>query len=278
MGRESLDMQVGSGETLSRRARVLWGLERWFTTVDAPQRPGEHAAYEYAKAAGSFAAAADEIGGLAGKRVLDFGCGWGGETAWLAERAAEAVGADIDHDALADAQAFAARRELRNLSFVHIEKDRLPLADDSFDAVLSTNVFEHVMRPATMLCEIRRVLRPGGSFLSTFGPLFYSPLGYHVPFATQVPFAHLLFGHRAVIEVRNTKRPPIAATSWEQDVGLNRITFRKFAQAVQKSGLKAKRLRRIPVRRLDLLAAMPVVGNLFTFGVDCHLVNPHDDR
>ena len=257
---------------------MLSSLERWFTTVDAPQKQGEHAAYEYAKAASSFAVAAEEIGGLAGKRVLDFGCGWGGETAWLAERAAEAVGADIDHNALADAQAFAARRELRNLSFVHIKNDRLPLADDSFDAVLSTNVFEHVMRPAATLREIHRVLRPGGSFLSTFGPLFYSPLGYHVPFATQVPFAHLLFGHRAVIEVRNTKRPPIAAISWEQDVGLNRITYRKFAQAVQTSGLKVKRMRRIPVRRLDLLAAMPVVGNLFTFGVDCHLINPRNDR
>jgi SAM-dependent methyltransferase len=40
--------------------------------------------------------------------------------------------------------------------------DDLPLVDASFDAVLCTQVLEHVDQPATVLAELHRVLRPGG--------------------------------------------------------------------------------------------------------------------
>jgi SAM-dependent methyltransferase len=44
---------------------------------------------------------------------------------------------------------------------------RFPLADASFDAVLCTQVLEHVFTPDEFLGEIRRVLRPGGSLVLT---------------------------------------------------------------------------------------------------------------
>lgn len=52
----------------------------------------------------------------------------------------------------------------------------LPLSDAGFDAVLSTQVLEHVADPATYLAECRRVLRPGGRLLlSTHGLMVYHP-------------------------------------------------------------------------------------------------------
>jgi SAM-dependent methyltransferase len=256
---------------LGVRARLLLALERLFPVVAAPCQSGEHAAYEFAKAAGSFAGHAERIGGLTGKRVLDFGCGWGGETVWLAQHAQEAVGCDISSSALADAARFAAKSRCGNARFAQISGGTIPEAPNSFDAVFSTNVFEHVMDVEGSLREIARVLRPGGSFLSTFGPLFHSPLGYHLPWATQVPYAHLVFGLNAVIQVRNLKRGPIYPASWEE-TGLNRITFGKFRAAVRAVGFEAKTLRRVPVRRLRWLSAIPVVGDLATFGIECHLV------
>lgn len=44
---------------------------------------------------------------------------------------------------------------------------RLLAPDDSFDAVLSTQVLEHVGNPALYLAEALRVLRPGGQLLIT---------------------------------------------------------------------------------------------------------------
>jgi SAM-dependent methyltransferase len=52
----------------------------------------------------------------------------------------------------------------------------LPAPDDSFDAVLSTQVLEHVTDPVAYVSEAFRVLRPGGRMLlSTHGIFVYHP-------------------------------------------------------------------------------------------------------
>lgn len=52
----------------------------------------------------------------------------------------------------------------------------VPVADASFDSVLSTQVLEHVADPALYLSECFRVLRPGGRLLlSTHGIFVYHP-------------------------------------------------------------------------------------------------------
>jgi SAM-dependent methyltransferase len=52
----------------------------------------------------------------------------------------------------------------------------LPVEDAAFDAVLSTQVLEHVVDPGLYLSECFRVLRPGGRLLlSTHGVFMYHP-------------------------------------------------------------------------------------------------------
>ena len=52
----------------------------------------------------------------------------------------------------------------------------VPAEDEAFDAVLSTQVLEHVEDPALYLSECFRVLRPGGRLLlSTHGVFMYHP-------------------------------------------------------------------------------------------------------
>jgi SAM-dependent methyltransferase len=93
--------------------------------------------------------------------VLDFGCAEQPYRRFFAETV-EFVGADLPGNPAAD---------------VTIAPDgTLPLPDDGFDAVLSTQVLEHVADPGTYLDECRRILRPGGRMLlSTHGLMVFHP-------------------------------------------------------------------------------------------------------
>jgi ubiquinone/menaquinone biosynthesis C-methylase UbiE len=94
-------------------------------------------------------------------RVLDLGCG----TGQLASRIHEelqlrATGCDFSPGMLARA-----RERDPALPFVRGDAGRLPFADRSFDAVVSTEAFHWFPSQADALAEIRRVLGPGGHAL-----------------------------------------------------------------------------------------------------------------
>jgi SAM-dependent methyltransferase len=96
-----------------------------------------------------------------GDRILDYGC------------------ADVPYRRFfaADVQYLAADLPGNPDATVTIAADgTVPVADASIDAVLSTQVLEHVADPALYLAECARVLRPGGRMLlSTHGLMVYHP-------------------------------------------------------------------------------------------------------
>jgi SAM-dependent methyltransferase len=99
-----------------------------------------------------------------GMRLLDCGCGPGTITLGLAERIApgEAVGIDVDESALAKARATAEQNGVDNVRFELQNVYELPYTHDSFDAVFSHALFEHLEDPVAALREVLRVLVPGG--------------------------------------------------------------------------------------------------------------------
>ncbi|MFP5375268.1 MAG: class I SAM-dependent methyltransferase, partial [Acidimicrobiia bacterium] len=102
---------------------------------------------------------------LAGRRVLDVGCGRGGTVALLAERfGAEAVGVDLAPEAVAFC-----RRAHRHpgVRFEVGDAEHLPFDDASFDAVTNLESSHTYPDVRAFLAEVRRVLRPGGWFLHT---------------------------------------------------------------------------------------------------------------
>ncbi len=97
--------------------------------------------------------------GCAG-RILEVGVGSGHN---LAFHAAEStlVGLDVSPALLAKAAARMRASGRRGL-LIGGEAERMPFADDSFDAALLTWTLCSIADPAVALGEIRRVLRPGG--------------------------------------------------------------------------------------------------------------------
>ena len=92
-----------------------------------------------------------------GLRILDAGCGTGGNLAWLG-RFGTAYGIDLSPHALQ----FSRRRRLRRTARASVLD--LPFPDRSFDLVTSFDVVYHldVADDVGALREARRVLKPGG--------------------------------------------------------------------------------------------------------------------
>jgi arsenite methyltransferase len=105
--------------------------------------------------------------------ALDVGCGPGIVTPSLARAAGPnglALGVDISEAMLARAVRAAAGPEI---GFLRADAQRLPLRDQTVDAIVSIAVILLVPDPVAALSEMARVLRPGGRLavmIPTAGP------------------------------------------------------------------------------------------------------------
>ena len=95
--------------------------------------------------------------------LLDIGCGDGALSLGLAMRCRRVTGVDVDPDGFHEAEEFATQRRLP-ATFETGDATDLAYADHTFDAVLAHSVLEAGPDPATVLGEVRRVLKPGGWF------------------------------------------------------------------------------------------------------------------
>ncbi len=98
-----------------------------------------------------------------GKTVLDLGCGGGFMSEELARRGATVIGVDPAAAALQAAREHA-QQSKQSIDYRHGAGESLPLEAASVDLVVCVDVLEHVTDLPRTLDEIRRVLRPGGSF------------------------------------------------------------------------------------------------------------------
>ncbi|OGS49115.1 MAG: hypothetical protein A3K68_01685 [Euryarchaeota archaeon RBG_16_68_13] len=102
-----------------------------------------------------------------GQTVLDLGCGTGTLAILLkqAEPRARVVGLDADRRILVIARAKAAAAHV-DIEWDHGMAHDLPYPDGAFDAVVASLVLHHLSHEEKVqaLRDVRRVLRPGGSF------------------------------------------------------------------------------------------------------------------
>ena len=99
-----------------------------------------------------------------GERVVDIGCGPG----YLVAEMAAVVGPEgsvLGVDPSPAMLEIAARRGAATVELAEGDALSLPAEDASFDAAVSTQVYEYVPDIAAALAEARRVLRPGGRLL-----------------------------------------------------------------------------------------------------------------
>lgn len=114
----------------------------------------------------------ERVGDVAGRQVLDLGCGTGRHALWLAAQGAEVTALDFSEGMLEQARAKAGAEAVRFLC--HDLRDPLPFPEASFDLVVSGLVLEHLENLPAVFGELVRVLRPEGlALVSAMHPAMF---------------------------------------------------------------------------------------------------------
>ena len=101
-------------------------------------------------------------------RVLDFGCGFGRITFWLAAQVASVHATDANRSMIERAGVERRRRGSPNVCLTPYDGARLPFASSSFTRVTSVWVLQHIVDDielSVVLAEIARVSRPQARLL-----------------------------------------------------------------------------------------------------------------
>lgn len=101
------------------------------------------------------------IENINGKLLLDMGCG----TGWFSKRAAEAGASVVSFD-ISRELVYKSRVKVISMPAVG-NALHLPFSSASFDVVVSSEVIEHTVSPASSIIEMARVLKTNGTLLLT---------------------------------------------------------------------------------------------------------------
>ena len=181
-------------------------------------------------------------GDVAGKRVIDVGCGEGRFSRMLAKRGAQCAGIDPTPGLLA------AALDKGGMSPVRAVAEAMPLRDAAFDLAVSYITLVDIEDYAAAIGEMARVLRPGGRLLAAnigFASASVAPNGgWHRDDegnALFVPIDNYSDERSAVYEwsgirIRNWHRPLGAYMSAYLRAGL---ILRHFSEPVPPEALRA---------------------------------------
>lgn len=103
------------------------------------------------------------------KKVLDLGCGNGALSHWLQERGFDVTGCDVDSGGLEIATKGRSGANFKQVGVYN--PPELLLVENDFDAVVATEVIEHLFLPSALPRFAKSVLEPsGGGYLIVTTP------------------------------------------------------------------------------------------------------------
>ena len=152
-------------------------------------------------------------------RLLEVGCGEGGNLELLPVRPKQSVGVDLSR-----AKVGWAARSVTHARFVCANATGLPFREGSFDVILCRDVLHHVVDKAAVVAEILRVCRSYGRIVimepNGVNPIMFL-LGLLIP-AERDLLGNTVRRLRPLLDSRHVAKPEI---SWAQPFPFGRVLF-----------------------------------------------------
>lgn len=98
---------------------------------------------------------------LENKLILDAGCGYGAFSIELAQRKCQLISSDLIYELTSKTV------NKTNKSGVVADASVLPFSNNSFDLIVSSEMVEHTPNPENVICELIRIIKPGGFLILT---------------------------------------------------------------------------------------------------------------
>lgn len=162
-------------------------------------------------------------GDVAGRRILDAGCGAGPLSAKLRERGAVVSGFDLSAAMLA----LARQRLGEDADLVVADLAApLPYRDAAFDDVVASLVLHYLEDWSGPLAEVRRVLRPGGRLIASVNhPMLYTGLNPDADYFDLVAFSYDAEHAGRTVTYTNWHRPLQSMTEAFTDAGFRIVSL-----------------------------------------------------
>jgi SAM-dependent methyltransferase len=205
-----------------------------------------------------------------GKRVIDYGCGFGHLTLDLGAHADEVIGLECRQSLIEACSRQADKLGIDNVSFMDSRVPR-PEAMNA-DIIISMDSMEHFEDPAGILKDCASRLKPSGRMLITFGPPWLHPFGHHLSYMCSVPWFHLAFSEKTIMNVRRKYRRDGARLFREASGGMGRMTLKRFKDLVAGSSLKSEALELFAIRNFKPVLWFPVLHEMWISRISCVLV------
>ncbi|HCW32602.1 MAG: hypothetical protein UT36_C0001G0164 [Candidatus Peregrinibacteria bacterium GW2011_GWF2_39_17] len=220
---------------------------------------------------------------IKGKKIVDFACGGGGKSIFLAINGArEVYGIDISEGFIAQAKNLALEKKIeKKCHFLVDDAMKSHLPNDYFDMVIFNDAIEHIPDTEKTLQEALRVLRPGGKIYINFEGYYYF-FGHHLWDVLPIPWLHLFTTEnfrialykQAVKKFQNGEKRINFRISkdkkgLERISYLNRISVRKFEKILKK--LEKQKLIKVEAnyystfnkKIFKILAKLPFLREMF---------------
>ena len=187
-----------------------------------------------------------EFGDLAGKRILDFGCGSGASTMCLAKMFPESdiTGVELEGDLLKVAEGRLDFYEFKNVRFLHSPSATdLPEGLGRFDLIVLSAVYEHLLpnERSAVMPRLWSLLNDDGILFLNQTPHRYFPLELHT---TSLPLINYLPDGLTLSAARRFSRRVDKNDSWEflLRAGIRGATIGEIKKHLRSDGTTAELL------------------------------------
>lgn len=199
-------------------------------------------------------AALDENCSISDKTVLDVGAsifGYSLEAA-LNRKAQLYEGVTLGVEKTYQAPMIEVETDRGRIGRLHeMNAEELKFPDNSFDRLLSSSTFEHLLHPDIVLAEMNRVLKPGGMALISFDGVWSCSYGHHLLQFGSLrnlvpPWGHLFLSQEQFAQVLSKRKWPADATVTVREATnyvyhsneLNRLSIETLRNVFERSPLE----------------------------------------